>query len=224
MILRKNPLFLAGIFLCMFLLSMQARAQEAPDVLVKRITQEVMDTVKADKAIKAGDRRRMHELVEQKIVPHVDLERATALTVGRHWREATPEQKERLIKEFRALLMHTYAGGLAQIRDQKLNFKPLRADPADTEVEVRFDVRQTRRAEPVQVSYRLYKTPDGWKVYDVNVLGVWLGQTYRSSFAAEIDRGGIDGLIRTLEEKNRGLAEQPLERPPAPNAAPGAAG
>lgn len=218
--IQRNSLFLAGIFLSMFLLSMQTRAQEAPDVLVKRITQEVMDTVKTDKAIKAGDRRRIHQLVEQKIVPHVDLERATALTVGRHWRDATPEQKERLIKEFRSLLMHTYAGGLAQIRDQKLNFKPLRADPADTEVEVRFDVRQARRAEPVQVSYRLYKTPAGWKVYDVNVLGVWLGQTYRSSFAAEIDRGGIDGLIRTLEEKNRGLAEQPLQQPPAPPAAP----
>lgn len=201
---------LAFLFLFALSFAPTARAEEAPDVLVKRITQEVMDTARSDKAIKAGNRERIHQLVEAKIVPHVDIERATALTVGRHWRDATPEQKQQLIREFRALLLYTYAGGLAQIREQKLEFKPFRADPADTEVEVRFEVRQARRAEPVQVSYRLYKAPDGWKVYDVNVLGVWLGQTYRSSFAAEIERGGIDGLIRTLTEKNRKLAEQPV--------------
>lgn len=207
--LRYRSLSLACVFLGALLLAMQVRAQEAPDALVKRITQEVMDTARTDKAIKAGDRQRIHELVESKIVPHVDIERATALAVGRHWREATPQQREQLIKEFRALLLYTYAGGLAQIRDQKLIFKPLRADPADTEVEVRFEVRKQRSAEPVQVSYRLYKAPDGWKVYDVNVLGVWLGQTYRSSFSAEVERGGIDGLILTLQEKNKQLAFSP---------------
>ncbi|HEY0846565.1 MAG TPA: ABC transporter substrate-binding protein [Noviherbaspirillum sp.] len=204
----KNPIFVASLFLCTLLLAFQVRAEEAPDVLVKRITEEVMDAVRRDKAIKAGDRERIHALVESKIVPHVDLERATALAVGRHWRNASPEQREQLIKEFRALLLYTYAGGLSQIRDQKLEFKPLRIDPAGTEAEVRFEVRQNRRAEPLQVSYRLYKAPDGWKVYDVNVLGVWLGQTYRSSFAAEIERSGIEGLIRTLAEKNRVLAAQ----------------
>jgi phospholipid transport system substrate-binding protein len=206
---RMKSLPLVAAFLGALLFVMTAHAQEAPDVLVKRITQEVMETAKTDKAIKAGNRKRIHELVETKIVPHVDLERATALAVGRHWRDASPQQREQLIKEFRALLLYTYAGGLSQIRDQKLEFKPLRADPADTEVEVRFEVRQQRRAEPVQVSYRLYKAPDGWKVYDVNVLGVWLGQTYRSSFAAEIERGGIDGLIDTLQEKNKVLASSP---------------
>lgn len=207
--MRMKSLPFAGLFFGTLLFMLSARAQEAPDVLVKRITQEVMDTAKTDKAIKAGDRDRIHELVESKIVPHVDIERATAVAVGRHWREATPAQREQLIKEFRALLLYTYSSGLSQIRDQKLIFKPLRAEPNATEVEVRFEVRKQRSAEPLQVSYRLYKAPDGWKVYDVNVLGVWLGQTYRSSFAAEVERGGIDGLILTLHEKNRKLASSP---------------
>ncbi|HJV86404.1 MAG TPA: ABC transporter substrate-binding protein [Noviherbaspirillum sp.] len=182
-------------------------APEAPDVLVKRITMQVLDTAKSDKEIKAGNRKRIHELVETMILPHVDFQRTTALTVGRYWREATPQQKQQLTDEFRALLMYTYAGALSQVGDQKVVFKPLRADPADNDVEVRFEVIQPRRADPVQVSYRLYKTPDGWKVYDVNVLGVWLVQTYKENFAAEIGKGGIDGLIRTLAEKNRSLAE-----------------
>lgn len=206
MIARNIPFLPGSVFLCMLLFAVSAFAQEAPDVLVRRITQEVMEIAKTDKEIKAGNRKRINEVVENKIVPHVDIERATMLTVGPHWRQATPSQRQQLIDEFRTLLMTTYAGGLSQIRDQKLEFKPMRADPGDTEVEVRFEVRQQRRSEPVQVSYRLYKTPDGWKVYDVNVLGVWLGQTYRSSFAAEIERGGIDGLIQTLSEKNRKLA------------------
>lgn len=211
MITFRKTIRRASVFLATLLLAFQALAQEAPDVLVKRITNDVMETAKKDKDIKAGNRRRVHELVEEKIVPHVDLERATALAMGRHWRDATPPQRQQLIKEFRALLMYTYAGGLSQIRDQTLVFKPLRAAPDDTEVEVRFEVQRPRRGEPVQVSYRLYKAADGWKVYDVNVLGVWMGETYKSSFSAEIARNGIDGLIRTLSEKNRRLAMSPEE-------------
>lgn len=198
--------FLLSVFFSVVFAAFQVRAEEAPDVLVKRITRDVMDTVRADKAIKSGNRQRIHELVNTKIAPHVDIERATAFAMGRYWPQATPQQKDKLVKEVRTLLLHTYAGGLSQVGDQELIFKPMRAQPDDTEVEVRFEVKQKRGAEPVQVSYRLYKTPDGWKVYDVNVLGVWLGQTYRSSFAAEIERSGINGLISTLEEKNRKLA------------------
>lgn len=180
--------------------------QEAPDVLVRRVTDEVMETAKTDKEIKAGNRDRIRELVESKILPHLDFERATALTAGRHWRDATPQQRAQLTEEFRLLMIHTYAGALSQIRNEKLVYKPLRDDPSDNEVEVRFQVLQTRKGDPVQVSYRMYKMPDGWKIYDVNVLGVWLTETYKNSFSDEIARGGIEGLIRTLSEKNKKLA------------------
>jgi phospholipid transport system substrate-binding protein len=183
-------------------------AQEAPDVLARRITQEVIDTARNDKEIRAGNRKRIQALVESHVLPHVDFQRATALTVGRFWREATPQQQQQLIDEFRALMIHTYSGALSQIGDQKLAFLPLRGTPDDNEAEVRFQVRQ-QRGETINVSYRLYKGADGWKVYDVNLLGAWLIETYKGNFSAEIGRGGIDGLIRTLSEKNRKLAAQP---------------
>lgn len=183
----------------------QSTAQEAPDALVKRITQEVVDTARNDKEIRAGNRKRIRTLVETHILPHVDFQRATAMTVGRFWREATPQQQQQLIDEFRALLIHTYSGALSQIGDQKLAFMPLRAAPGDDEVEVRFQVQQPR-GETINVSYRLYKAGDGWKVYDVNLLGAWLIETYKGNFTTEIGRSGIDGLIRTLSEKNRKLA------------------
>lgn len=195
-----------GFFILATGLSGHALAQEAPDVLVKRVTKEVMDAARTDKAIKSGDRQRIRQVVEEKILPHLDFERTTALTTGRYWREATPEQKKRLIDEYRALLMHTYAGAMSQINDQKLEYKPLRMSPDDTEAEVRFQVRMPRRDEPVQVSYRMVKKPDGWKIYDVNVLGVWLIETYKGSFAQIINNNGIDGLIASLSEKNKALA------------------
>lgn len=183
-----------------------AAAQEAPDALIRRVSQEVMDIARNDPAIQAGDRRRIHAVVEAKILPHLDFQRGTALTMGRNWREATPEQRERLSAEFRNLLLYTYAGAMSQIKDQTMTFRPLRMEPSDTNVEVRSEVRLPRRPEPVEVSYRLRKTASGWKIYDVNVMGAWLSETYRTTFASEISRGGIDGLIRTLEEKNRQLA------------------
>lgn len=182
-----------------------AAAQEAPDALVKRISQEVIDIAKADKDIQGGNQKKVLELVEAKILPYVDFERMTALAVGRYWREATPEQRKQLIDEFRSLLVYTYSGAISQIRDQKLEFKPFRADPADTEVEVRSQVLQPR-GEPIQINYRLEKLPAGWKIYDVNVLGAWLVESYKGSFATEIGRSGIDGLIKALVEKNRRLA------------------
>lgn len=186
----------------------EAGAEEAPDILVKRITAEVMETAKSDKEIKAGNRKRIRALVDEKILPYTDFRRATALAVGRHWNSATAAQQQQLIDEFRSLMMHTYAGALSQIRDEKLDYRPLRDDPSDGEVEIHFRVLRPRRGEPVDVSYRMYDSPEGWKVYDVNVLGAWLTQTYRNSFSEEIARGGIDGLIGTLAAKNKKLAAQ----------------
>lgn len=181
-------------------------AAEAPDALARRITQQVMAAARSDKAVKAGDLGHMQKLVETLILPHVDFERATALTVGRYWRQASAQQKKDLVAEFSALLVHTYAGALSQIGNQTVEFLPLRADPADTDVVVRFEVHQAHGGEPIRVSYRMYRSDDGWKVYDVNLLGAWLIQTYKGNFSAEIARGGIDGLIHALTAKNQALA------------------
>jgi phospholipid transport system substrate-binding protein len=180
-------------------------AAEAPDVLVKRISQDVIDTAKADKDIQAGNQKRIVELVETKILPHVDFQRMTSLAAGRFWRDATPEQQKALTNEFRSLLVFTYSGALSQVKDQKVEFKPLRAAPTDTEVEVRSQVVQPR-GEPIQLNYRMEKLATGWKIYDINVLGAWLVETYKGNFAAEIGKSGIDGLIKTLADKNRRLA------------------
>jgi phospholipid transport system substrate-binding protein len=182
-----------------------ASSQEAPDVLVKRVSQEVIDIARNDKEIREGNRKRIFELVESRILPHLDFERATALATGRFWREATPAQRKQLIDEFRTLLVYTYASGMSQIRDQQVEYQPLRAQPTDTEVEMHGRVVQPGR-EPIQFGYRLAKSSSGWKIYDVNVMGVWMVETYRGNFAAEIGKGGIDGLINTLAERNKKLA------------------
>ena len=183
----------------------QVAAQEAPDALVKRISMEVVDAAKADKEIQAGNQKRVLDLVEAKILPHVDFQRMTSLAAGRFWREATPQQQKALTDEFRSLLVYTYSGAISQIKDQKVEFKPMRSEPGDTEVEVRSQVVQPR-GEPLQLNYRLEKANSGWKIYDVNVLGAWLVETYKGNFAAEISKGGIDGLINTLSEKNKKLS------------------
>jgi len=182
-----------------------AAAQEAPDVLIKRISEDVMMTAKSDKEIQSGNSRRVQQIVEEKILPHIDFQRMTSLAAGRHWRDATPDQQKQLTTEFRSLLVYTYSGAISQIRDQKLEYRPLRADAADTDVIVNTQVLQTR-AEPIQLSYRLAKSSSGWKIYDINVLGAWLVETYKGSFTAEISKSGIDGLIKTLTEKNKKLA------------------
>ncbi|MDO8301506.1 phospholipid-binding protein MlaC [Lacisediminimonas sp.] len=195
---------LAPIFVAFALLPAAAQAQEAPDVLVKRISEEVVNTAKADKQIQGGNQQRVLALVEEKIIPHVDFQHMTALAAGRYWRQATPQQQQQLTKEFRDLLIHTYSGAISQVRDQELVFKPMRAAPADTEVEVRSEVQQAR-GEPIQLNYRLEKTPAGWKIYDVNVLGAWLVETYKGNFSSEIGKSGIDGLIKVLAERNAKL-------------------
>ena len=187
-------------------LAQSGAAQEAPDAMIKRLSQEVLDAARNDKEIQSGNQKRVLELVEAKILPYIDFQRMTALAAGRFWRQATPEQQKQLTDEFRSLLVYTYSGAISQIKDQKLEFKPMRANPSDTDVEVRSQVLQPRGGEPIQLDYRLEKLPSGWKIYDVNVLGAWLVETYKGNFAAEISRGGIDGLIKTLSEKNKRLA------------------
>lgn len=181
-----------------------AQAQTAPDAWIKQISGEVIDAVKADKAIQAGDTKRILALVDAKILPGVDFQRMTSSSVGRYWRQATPEQQKRLQEEFKTLLVRTYAGALTQVKDQTVELKPLRAKPEDTEVLVRSEIKG--KGEPIQLDYRVEKVADGWKIYDVNVLGVWLVESYRASFAQEISASGIDGLIAKLAEKNKAAA------------------
>lgn len=176
-------------------------ADEAADALIKRLSTEVIDSIKSDKAIQAGDMSRVVTLVDTKIMPNVNFQRMTASAVGPGWRQATPEQQKRLQEEFKTLLVRTYSGALGEVKDQTVSFKPLRAKPEDTEVVVRSEVRG--RGEPIQLDYRLEKTPEGWKIYDLNVLGVWLVETYKTQFAQEINTKGIDGLIATLAQRNK---------------------
>ncbi len=181
-------------------------AEEAADVLVKRISQEVVDAAKADKEIQAGNQKKVLDLVETKILPYVNFQRMTEMAAGRNWRDATPDQQKQLVAQFRSLLIYTYSGALSQIKDQRLEYKPFRAAPEDTDVEVRSQIIQSRGGAPVQLNYRLEKSGGVWKIYDINVLGAWLVETYKGSFTSEINKSGIDGLINVLTAKNAKLA------------------
>lgn len=177
---------------------------EAPDALIKRLSVDVLDAIKGDKAIRAGDMSRVIALVDTRIMPNVNFQRMTASAVGPAWRKATPEQQNRLQEEFKILLVRTYAGALAQVTDQTISMKPLRAAADDKEVLVRSEVKGN--GDTIQLDYRLEKTPGqgaGWRIYNLNVLGVWLVETYRSQFAHEINAKGVDGLISTLTERNK---------------------
>ena len=183
-----------------------AKTPITADVFVKNLTAEVMATVRQDKAIQSGDLRRVVSLVDGKILPYVNFQRMTASAVGRHWRQATPDQQKRLQAEFKGLLIYTYAGAVAQIRDQQIEVRPMRARAEDTDVVVRTLVRG--KGDPIQLDYRLEKVADGWRIYDVNVLGAWLVQTYQSTFAQEVSASGIEGLITKLAERNKQLASR----------------
>jgi phospholipid transport system substrate-binding protein len=182
--------------------TLPAHAATAPDALVKQLSTEVLDAVKSDSAMQAGDVGKVIALVDSKVLPYLDFPRMTASAVGRPWREASPAQREKLQAEFKTLLVRTYAGALSQVKDQTVAMKPFRGNPADNEVVVRTEVKGG--AEPIQLDYRLAKAADSWKIYDINVLGIWLVDQYRSSFAQEISAGGIDGLIAKLEARNKG--------------------
>lgn len=178
--------------------------EEAPDALIKRTSTEVLDSIKADKAIQSGDVGKIIALVDGKVMPHVNFTRMTAATVGRSWRQSTPEQQKRLQEEFKTLLVRIYSGALAQVKDQTVSVKSLRAAPTDTEVIVRTEV--IGRSERIQLDYRMEKTTTGWKIYDLNVLGIWMVETYRTQFAQEISAKGVDGLIATLAQRNKSNA------------------
>jgi phospholipid transport system substrate-binding protein len=184
-------------------------ADEAPDALVKRISTDVLDTIKADKTLQQGNVTKIMSLVDTKIMPNVNFQRMTASAVGPGWRQATPEQQKRLQEEFKTLLVRTYAGALAQISDQEVSMKPFRPAVDDKEVLVRTEVKG--HGDPIQLDYRLEKTPGegaGWKIFNLNVLGVWLVETYRSQFATEINAKGVDGLIASLTTRNQANAKK----------------
>ncbi len=198
----RKPFVTLTAILALWFAAITAQAQEGgAEALIKQVSTEVIDTIKADKAIQGGDVQKLLKLVDTKVMPHVNFERMTASAVGRHWRQATPEQQKRLADEFKILLVRTYSGALTQVKDQTVQLKPSRSSPQDNEVVVRTEVRG--KGDPIQLDYRLEKTGAGWKIYDVNVLGVWLVEQYRNSFAQEIGNGGIDGLIAKLAERNK---------------------
>jgi len=186
-------------------LALPALAQEAPDALVKRVSQEALQIIKTDPKVQAGDQARIRELIETKLTPHFDIDRMTALAAGRAYRSATPEQKKRLGEEFKTLLIRTYSSALNQYRDQTIDYKPLRMDPAATDTIVRTEVIRSGQP-PVQIDYSMGKTPDGWKAYDVIVGGVSLVTNYRDEFTQQVQAGGVDGLIKSLAAKNAGGA------------------
>ena len=180
---------------------------EAPDVLIKRISSDVLDTIKADKALRAGDMNKLVALVDERIMPNVNFQRMTASAVGPAWRQATPEQQKRLQEEFKILLVRTYAGALSQVSTQTIALKPLRTNPDDKEVLVRTEIKGA--GDPIQLDYRLEKAAGqgaGWRIYNLNVLGVWLVETYRSQFSQEINAKGLDGLIASLADRNKANA------------------
>jgi phospholipid transport system substrate-binding protein len=209
MILKRAFLLRSGFVMLVAVMGICAATaayanDEAPDALIKRLSVDVLDTIKADKSIRADDLSKVIELVDTRIIPNFNFQRMTASAVGPAWRQATPEQKKLLQDEFKILLVRTYSGALSQVKDQTIVVKPVRSAPDDKEVVVRTEIKGA--GEPIQLDYRLEKTPGegtGWKVYNVSVLGVWLVENYRSQFAQEISSKGLDGLIFALSERNK---------------------
>lgn len=177
-------------------------ADEAADVFIKRVSSDILEAIKADKSIRNGDVNKIIVLVDQRVMPHVNFLRMTASAVGPGWRQATPAQQKRLQEEFEILLVRTYAGALGQVSDQTIVVKPLRAAADDKEVLVRTEVRG--KGDPIQLDYRVEKSADGaWKVYNMNVMGIWLVENYKTQFAQEINAKGVDGLIASLADRNK---------------------
>ncbi|CAM3679589.1 phospholipid-binding protein MlaC [Polynucleobacter brandtiae] len=201
---RYLAVLLASFFLVLSNAGAQVIDQSTPDGLIKAVVSDVMASVKSDPEIQKGNIPRIVELVEKKILPYADMRRTTEMAMGPNWKKATPEQQAQLIAEFKSLLMRTYSGALSQLRDQTIQFKPLRAAPDDKEVIVKTVV--LGRGDPVSLDYRLEKTANGWKVYDMNIMGVWLVEAYRNQFANQISQNGIDGLVKFLQDRNKQLA------------------
>lgn len=206
--LNRTGRFLSALFVGLLFATAalaQAGGAQGPDALIKTVSSEVLDTIRKDKSLQTGDVNRLQKLVDDKVLPHVNFEKMTQLAVGRGWRQATPEQRQALTREFRVLLVRTYAGAMSAVRDHQIQMRPFRAQASESDVVVRTAVVSSG-SEPIQLDYRLEKSEGGgWKIYDVNVLGVWLVENYRNSFASEINTKGIDGLIKTLSDRNRQL-------------------
>ena len=207
---RRNMAHFFGVLLSVnlfFAAAPAVAADMAADAFIKQLSDEVIDTIKGDKYFQAGNMTKLNALVDAKVMPNVNFRRITASAVGPSWSKATPEQQKQLQEEFKSLLLRTYAGALSQITDQTITVKPLRASPEDSEIVVRTEVRG--KGEPIQLDYRLEKTPgagSGWKIYNLNVMGVWLMETFRSQFSQEINAKGVDGLIATLKSRNQAVA------------------
>lgn len=205
---RRHMLVMASAFALLANVGPASAADESPDAFIKRITNETLDIIKADKALRNGDIGKIIQLVDSKVMPHVNFRRMTALATGPAWRKATPEQQKRLQEEFKILLVRTYAGALTQVSDQVVVVKPLRAGQEDKNLVVNTEVRG--KGDPIQLDYRLEKTPGegaGWMIFDLNVLGVWLIENYRTQFTKEINAGGIDALIASLAARNKSNAK-----------------
>lgn len=194
----------------------QAQAPTTPDELVRFISTGVLDEVKADRSLQSGDYERLNSLVERRVMPHVNFSRMTALAVGRNWRTASTDQQKVLMVEFRRLLLLTYADAMRQVTDTTIQIKPMRARPDDDEVIIRTQVLRPGK-EPIQLDYRLEKSGSGWKIFDFNVLGLWLVEHYRGQFAQVVSASGIDGLIKSLQEKNQNLASLASGKKPVQN-------
>ncbi len=185
----------------------QAALPAAPDKMIEVLSNQVLDKIKGDPELRSGELGRLAQFVDDTVMPYFNFERMTSLAVGRAWRTATPDQQKQLQAEFRALLLRTYSGAVSQVRDHVVRVKPLRAAPEDAEVIVRSEIVSTR-GDPIQLDYRLEKNTPYWKIYDINVLGVWLVETYRNQFAQEINARGIDSLIKVLGDRNRQFSQK----------------
>ena len=205
--LTRRSFWLGLTFSAMLAAPLARANEEAADVFIKRVTTETLDLVKADKSLRNGDPAKIMQMVDGKLMPHVNFRRMTALATGPAWRKATPEQQKRLQDEFKTLLVRTYSGALSQVSDQTVFVKPLRAGQDEKNVVVNTEVRG--KGDPIQLDYRLERTPGegaGWLIYDLNVLGVWLIENYRTQFTKEVNAGGIDALINSLAERNKANA------------------
>lgn len=195
----------AGSVFALMSCALTAQAQEAPDAMVKRVSQDMIATIKSDPLIQAGNEARIREVIEVKLIPHFDFMRMTALSMGKNWRSASAEQQKRLADEFKTLLVRTYSSALTKYRDETIDYKPLRMAATDTDVTVRTVVMKAG-GQPIQIDYSLTKGTDGWKVFDVVISGVSLVTNYRDEFNEQMKNGGVDGLIKTLSDRNKGVA------------------
>ena len=191
-----------ALLLATALFATAAHAQQAPDALVKSVSQDVLDTARSDPKVQAGDAACIREVVEAKLAPHFDFTHMTMLAMGRNWQKASPAQQAELTTQFKTLLVHTYAGALSKYRDEKIEYKPLAPNPSATDVTVKTQVIKSGGGAPVPIDYSLAKTADGWKAYDIIVGGVSLVTNYRDEFNEQIRNGSVDGLIKTLKAKN----------------------